>query len=173
MAIAIISVIGWHNAGKTSFLVRLIAELKRRGLRVATIKHSRDDFEIDRPGSDTWRLARAGADVVVISGKRRMALIEHRSQEDGELSLDELVGRLPGDIDLVITEGYKSQPTPKILVVRSGVGEGPMPMSGELLALVTEGDMLPQEGVPRFAPEDAAGVADLLMAKGFIELGTE
>ena len=168
MAIAIISVIGWHNAGKTSFLVRLIAELKRRGLRVATIKHSRDDFEIDRPGSDTWRLARAGADVVVISGKRRMALIEHSAEE---LSLDEVVGRLPEGIDLVITEGYKSLPTPKILVVRSGGGEGPIPMSGELLAVVTEGGETPRLGVPRFAPEDAAGVADLLMAKGFVRAG--
>ena len=98
-----------------------------------------------------------------------MALIEHRSQEDGELSLDELVGRLPGDIDLVITEGYKSQPTPKIVVVRPGVGERSIPTSGEVLAVVTEGGETPRQGVPRFGSDDAAGVADLLLARGFIK----
>jgi molybdopterin-guanine dinucleotide biosynthesis protein B len=166
MTAPIISVIGWHDAGKTTFIVRLVAELKRRGLRVATIKHSRGHFEIDRPGTDTWRLAQAGSDVVVISGKHRMALIE---QSADELSLNEIVARLPGDIDLVITEGYKSLPTPKIEVARAGAGEGRVAASGELLALVTDELDAAEDGVPCFAPTDVAGVVDLLAARGFVE----
>ena len=166
MTAPIISVIGWHDAGKTTFIVRLVAELKRRGLRVATIKHSRGHFEIDRPGTDTWRLAQAGSDVVVISGKHRMALME---QSADELSLNEIVARLPGDIDLVITEGYKSLPTPKIVVVRSDAPQRRTASAGELLALVTDESGITPEGVPCFSPTDAAGVADLLVAKGLIK----
>ena len=166
MTAPIISVIGWHDAGKTTFIVRLVAELKRRGLRVATIKHSRGHFEIDRPGTDTWRLAQAGSDVVVISGKHRMALME---QSADELSLSEIVARLPGDIDLVIAEGYKSLPTPKIVVARDGVGQGRIAFSGELVALVTDEGGTASDGVPRFSPTDVGGVADLLVAKGLIK----
>ncbi len=170
MTAPIISVIGWHDAGKTTFIVRLVAELKRRGLRVATIKHSMGHFEIDRPGTDTWRLAQAGSDVVVISGKHRMALME---QSTHELSLDEIVARLPGDIDLVITEGYKSHPTPKIIVARDGVGQGRIAFSGELVALVNDGTTMTRDGVACFSPTDAAGVADLLVAKGLIKPSTD
>ncbi len=76
-----ISVVGWHNVGKTAFVERLIAALKARGIRIATIKHSREAFDIDRQGTDTWRYRRAGSDVVVISAPGRMALIEERDDE--------------------------------------------------------------------------------------------
>jgi len=176
MTTPVISVIGWHDVGKTTFLVGLIGELKRRGLRVVTVKHARQHFCLDRPGTDTWRFAQAGSDVVVISGKGRMALIEH-CPEDEEISLSEIVARLPEGIDLVITEGYKGLPTPKIVVARAGVGQGPIAALGEVLALVTgdveaeAGEGVPlggTEGVPVFAPADVAGVVDLLVARGFV-----
>ena len=162
--IPIISVVGWHNAGKTTFLERLIAELKRRGLRVATVKHTQSDFEIDHVGTDTWRFAQAGSDVVAISGKHRAALVERRTRE---LSLSEIVSRLPSDIDLVITEGYKGLATPKIEVVRSGAGQERVDSAGELLAVVADEQVLDAEGVTHFAPTDVAGVVDLLEARGF------
>ena len=83
--IPIISIVGWHNVGKTTFVAQLITELKRRGLRIATIKHTRGDFQLDREGTDTWRYAQAGSDVVAISGQGRFALLE---QGQGELPLD-------------------------------------------------------------------------------------
>ena len=167
MTTPIVSVVGWHNAGKTAFLERLIVELKRRGLRVATIKHTRGQFELDRPGTDTWRYAEAGSDVIAISGRRRVALIE---RVDEELSLEQVVERLPADLDLIITEGYKRARTPKIEVIGTGSREGRIAPAGELLALVTQegtgGEN--EQGVPCFAPGDAAGVADLLVARGLI-----
>lgn len=165
MTVPLVSVVGWHNAGKTTFVEGLLAELKRRGLRVAIIKHSRGGFEIDRPGTDTWRYAQAGSDVVAISGRSRLALIERRTEE---LSLAEVVARLPEGIDLVITEGYKAAPTPKIEVTRAGASEGRVVVSGELLALVTDDAKTTGDGLPCFHLADAEGVADFLEARGLI-----
>ena len=161
----VVSVIGWHNSGKTSFIVRLVAELKRRGLRVATLKHSAADFQVDREGTDTWRYAQAGSDLVAIAGRDRMAIIEQWREEP---SLEALLARLPSDLDIVITEGYKRAPTPKIEVLppdRNGARIAP---PEQLLALIGANPGALASGTPCFAPEDVAGVARLLEARGLI-----
>ncbi|MBM3187650.1 MAG: molybdopterin-guanine dinucleotide biosynthesis protein B [Chloroflexi bacterium] len=163
--IPVISVIGWHNVGKTTFLVALIAELKARGWRVATVKHTGGHFDMDRPGTDTWRYAQAGSDLVVISGRGRLAILEH-SRDD--LSLTEILARLPGEVDVVLTEGFKREPTPKIEVHRAGTGGGPIASSDELLAIVGDTPCGYSDDVPCFALEDASGVADLLEARGLL-----
>jgi len=162
--IPIISIIGWHNAGKTTFLERLLVELKKRGLRVATIKHTRGDFEIDHAGTDTWRFSKAGSDVVVISGKDRLALVENRQSE---ARLDEIVGRLPDGLDLVLTEGFKRAPVLKIEVVRLG-GQGERIASGERLLAVISDTPLENEDAPQFGSSQAREVADLLESRGLI-----
>jgi len=165
MAIPIVDVVGWHNAGKTTFIERLVAELKRRGLRVATIKHSREDIELDRPGTDTFRFAQAGSDVIGISGRHRMALIERRETEMG---LGEIVARLPEDLDLIILEGYKQAKVPKIEVVRAGAGEGRISAPEELLALIVDEPVDEGKRIRCFASTDAPRVADFLEAQGLI-----
>lgn len=165
MTIPIISVVGWHNVGKTTFVALLVAELKRQGLRVATIKHTRGDFELDREGTDTWRFAQAGSDVVVIAGRDRLAIIESTPEE---LSLDALVARLPQDLDLIITEGFKRAPTLKIEVIVPGKGEGRIARPEELLAIVSEACPESPDIAPCFQPADAAGVVELLQARGII-----
>lgn len=163
----VISVVGWHNAGKTTFIVRLVEELKRRGLRVATIKHSREDLRLDAVGTDTWRYTQAGSDVVAISGKGCFALFEYPVEEP---DLETILARVPDYIDLVITEGFKRASTPKIEVVRSGIGEGPIASPEELLALVTDDRLsVNQKGAPQFAPEDVVGVVDLLFERKIIK----
>ncbi len=162
---SVVSVIGWHNAGKTTFIVRLIEELKRRGLRVATIKHSREDLRLDTVGTDTWRYTQAGSDVVAISSKGCFALFEYPAEEP---DLEAILARVPDYVDLVITEGFKRANTPKIEVVRSEIGEGPIASPGELLALVTDKVSMSQKGVPQFAHEDIVGVVDLLLERGII-----
>ena len=89
----IISVVGWHNSGKTTFIERLVPALKARGLRVAVIKHSGGGFELDHPGTDTWRFQQAGSDVVAIVGREGFAYVERRQSG---LDLEELVARLTG-----------------------------------------------------------------------------
>lgn len=152
----VVSLVGKSGVGKTTALVRVIAEIKRRGYKVGTIKHDTHGFEIDTPGKDSWRHAQAGSDAVVISGPQKMALIR---KLDSELPLDDIV-ELMGDVDLVITEGYKRGDKPKIEVTRRERGAELLCQSEELIGIMT--DYLVDMPVPQFALDDAAGVVTLL-----------
>lgn len=164
MTLPIISVVGWHNVGKTTVIERLVAELKRRGLRVATVKHTRGDFALDQPGSDTYRFAQAGSDIVVIAGQDQIAFIERRD----EMMLDEIVARLPRDLDLVIVEGFKRAAAPKIEVWGPEEDER-IARPEDLLAIVSR--RAPADcpaNTPCFSPDDIIALADFLRDKGLI-----
>ncbi len=157
--IRVISIVGKSNSGKTTLLEKLIPELKRRGYRVATVKHDTHGFEIDQPGKDTWRLAKAGADAVVISSSDKLALIRRVLREQ---SLEE-IATLVGDVDIILTEGYKRGPAPKIEVSRRAVSTELLCTADELVAIASDQRFpLP---VPQFALDDAGGLADLLEAR--------
>lgn len=160
--IPIISVVGKSGVGKTTFLEKLIVELKRRGHRVATIKHDVHGFEIDRPGKDSWRLAQAGSDSVVIASPRKLALIKRL---EGEMSLSQ-IARLLTDIDIILTEGYKRGDAPKIEVSRRARGGELLCKPDELVAIVSDQPF--DLGVRQFGLDDAAGIADLLLEQGFL-----
>ena len=111
--IPIICVVGRSAAGKTTLLEKLIPELKSRGYRVGTIKHhAHPGFEIDHPGKDTWRHARAGSDHVVIAALDKIASVR---PVDREPTLDEVAATI-SEVDLILTEGYKRSGEPKIEV---------------------------------------------------------
>jgi molybdopterin-guanine dinucleotide biosynthesis protein B len=156
LVIPIISVVGKSGVGKTTFLEKLIAELKRRGRRVATVKHDVHGFEIDRPGKDSWRLAQAGSDSVVIASPQRLALIKRL---DREMPLGEIAALLP-DVDIILTEGYKRGDAPKIEVSRRGRGGELLCAPDELVAIVSDQPF--DLDVPQFGLDDAAGIVDLL-----------
>lgn len=155
--IPIISVVGKSGAGKTTFLEKLIRELKRREIRVAVVKHDTHGFDIDKPGKDTWRMAEAGADAVVISSPFKMALIK---TVDHDMTPDEIATYLDGDVDLILTEGYKRGDKPKIEISRSDVSRVLLCSEDELVAVVTDQQF--DMAVPHFGLEDAPGVASLL-----------
>lgn len=155
----IVSVVGTSNVGKTTFLVKLIGELKARGYRVAVIKHNVHDFEIDHPGKDTYRHAEAGADAVVIASSHKMAMVKRLEEE---LSLHDIVSMLGPGYDLVLTEGYKRGPFPKIEVSRKAHSAGLISSEEELIAVVTDNEFAVDR--PHFDLDDAAGVADFLEA---------
>ncbi len=152
----VVSFVGKSGVGKTTALEKVIRELKRRRHRVGTVKHDSHGFDVDRPGKDSWRHAQAGSDAVVISGPHKMALIR---QVDRELALDELLP-LMGDIDLVLTEGYKRGDKPKIEVTREECGTDLLCTEDELIAVMTDHPVALR--VPQFDLDDAAGVVDLL-----------
>lgn len=155
-SVPVISVVGKSGVGKTTALERVIREIKRRGYRVGTVKHDTHGFDVDKPGKDSWRHARAGSDAVVISGPRKMALIR---QLDAELPLDD-IAQLMGDVDLIITEGYKQGDKPKIEITRQERGTELLCQPEELIGIMADYPVdLP---VPQFSLEDAAGVVDLL-----------
>ncbi len=152
-----VSIVGKSKSGKTTLLEKLIPELRNRGIRVGTVKHHmHPDFEVDKPGKDTWRHAKAGAESVALISPGKMFLVR-RSQ--GEMSLEDVASML-GGVDLILTEGFRWAPIPKIEVVRAGRSTQPICKPHELLAIVT--DLPLRIGVPLFGLEDIEGVADLL-----------
>ena len=159
--IPIVSVIGWHNSGKTTVATGLVRIWRQRGLRVAAIKHSREDVMLDRAGTDTALLAEAGADVVVISSRRRLAFLE---RPEAEVPLREIIARLPAGIDLVVAEGYKGEDTPKVEVIRPGYGEGRITAPGELLAVVSQG-AIADEKAPVYGFDALEALADYLAGR--------
>jgi molybdopterin-guanine dinucleotide biosynthesis protein B len=148
--------VGKSGVGKTTALIRVISELKRRGYRVGTVKHDTHGFEVDKPGKDSWRHAQAGSESVVISGPNKLALI--RQLED-EMPLERIIP-LMGDLDLVITEGYKRGDRPKIEITRFERGTEMLCQPEELVCIMT--DYPVDMRVPQFDLEDAQGVVDLL-----------
>ncbi|MBF8436415.1 molybdopterin-guanine dinucleotide biosynthesis protein B [Halanaerobiaceae bacterium Z-7014] len=113
--IPIISIVGKSDSGKTNFLEVIIPKLKEKGLRVGTIKHDVHGFDIDKPGKDTWRHKQAGADLVLISSPYKISLIK---DVDKDSELDELREKYIDDVDLILTEGYKSGDKAKIEIFR-------------------------------------------------------
>jgi molybdopterin-guanine dinucleotide biosynthesis protein B len=137
----IISVIGRKNAGKTTLAVALISELARRGHRVMTIKHGHHPASVDQRGTDTWRHFNEGrAERTLISSPELRVLFE-RSQDDYDPI--GLTRRYMQDADIVVTEGFKAAPLPKIEVFRRATGDRPLydpakPNAGEWVAIVTD-----------------------------------
>lgn len=153
----IVSVVGKSDSGKTTLLEKLIPELKKRGYRVAVIKHhAHGDFEVDRPGKDSWRHAQAGADVVVVASPVKVAQVRRVTREP---SLAQLAAGLTG-VDLILTEGFKRADTPKIEVSRQERSAGLICDPTELLAVAA--DYALEIDVPQFNLEDVAGIANLL-----------
>jgi len=112
----VVSIVGNSGSGKTTFLEQLIPKVIKRGYKVATIKHDAHNFEIDKPGKDSWKHRKAGAETVILSAKNRLAMIR---ELDTEVGLDDILANyISEDIDLVITEGYKTGDKPKIEIFR-------------------------------------------------------
>lgn len=112
---------GWSGAGKTTLVEQVIPRLTGRGLRVSLIKHAHHDFDIDQPGKDSHRHRVAGCGEVLVAGGQRWALI-HELRGAPEPSLGQLLNRL-GPCDLVLVEGFKHDPIPKVEVHRPSLGK--------------------------------------------------
>ncbi|HWR40908.1 MAG TPA: molybdopterin-guanine dinucleotide biosynthesis protein B [Patescibacteria group bacterium] len=154
--VPVISLVGRSNSGKTTYLEKLVAEMKHRGYRVAVIKHDVHGFEMDKPGKDTWRHAQAGADVVCISSPQKMAMIKKVEQE---LLLDQVLDYIDG-VDIIFTEGYKRENKPKVEVFREAAGYEPLCAKEDLLAMVTDRHLY--DDVPEFGLDDPAPLANFL-----------
>ncbi len=119
----ILGLAGWSGSGKTTLLTALLPLFVAEGLRVSTVKHAHHDFDLDRPGKDSFRHREAGAAEVMVASATRWALLH---ELDGpEPSLAELLARL-APVDLVLVEGFKHDAHPKIEVFRAGLGHPPL-----------------------------------------------
>jgi molybdopterin-guanine dinucleotide biosynthesis protein B len=117
----VIGLAGWSGAGKTTLLTRVIPHLLNEGLRISVIKHAHHNFDVDVPGKDSWRHRHAGAEEVLVSSGKRWALM-HELRGAAEPRLPELLAKM-ARVDLVVVEGYKSEPHCKIEVHRAANGK--------------------------------------------------
>lgn len=160
----VIGFAGWSGAGKTTLVTRLIPWLAGQGVSVSTVKHAHSRFDLDRPGKDSHAHREAGAAQVLLASSQRWALLtEHRGAPEPELP--ELLAQL-APVDLVLVEGFKSGPHPRIEVHRAALGQ-PFLYPDQPGIVAVASDMAPPPGAPpHLALEDipAIGAAALRLA---------
>jgi len=159
-------VIGWKNAGKTTLVERLVAEISARGYTVSTVKHTHHMVDVDRPGKDSHRHRQAGAAQVILASSARWALMTEL-RDAPEPPLAELIARLD-PVDLVIVEGYKRDDHPKIEAWRAETGQPLIAASDPTVRAVASNDA-PATGRPVIGLDDIPAIADFLLA----DLGLE
>ncbi|MYF45191.1 MAG: molybdopterin-guanine dinucleotide biosynthesis protein B [Rhodobacteraceae bacterium] len=157
----ILGIAGWKNSGKTTLVRSLITELTNRNIRVSTLKHAHHDFDIDQPGTDSYKHRKAGAQEVLIVSPRRWALI-HEETEVSKPDLTTMLGKLE-DTDLVLVEGFKSLSFPK-LEIRREDSSGPdlAPNDKDIIAIVSD-RRVPEQNMPAFDLDDIKGIAEFVM----------
>jgi molybdopterin-guanine dinucleotide biosynthesis adapter protein len=155
----VIGLAGWSGAGKTTLLTRLIPLLREQGLSVSVIKHAHHHFDVDVPGKDSWRHRQAGAEEVLVSSANRWALM-HELRGAREPHLPELLAKL-SRVDLVIVEGYKTEPHRKIEVHRADNGKPLLfPTDAGIVGVVS--DVPVETDLPTVHLDDIAGVAAMV-----------
>jgi molybdopterin-guanine dinucleotide biosynthesis protein MobB len=158
----IVSIVGKSQSGKTVLMEQLIAEFKRRGYKVAALKHSRGGMEIDRPGKDSWRYAQAGSDAVLISSPDKLAFIKSL---DHDPSVEEILPIVGPEFDLILVEGFKKSKIPKIEVHRKALGDDLLCSPEELFAIITDEPL--DIDVPQLPWGDPVVIADYI-EKNFV-----
>ena len=156
----VFGIAGWSGAGKTTLIEKLIPRFTERGLRVSVIKHAHHGFDLDRPGKDSWRHREAGASsVLMLSGQRWGLMNELRGAP--EPGLDEQL-RLLAPSDVVLIEGFKAAPVPKIEVFRAAAGKSPIwPENPNIVAVATPDAIdCPHPVLPL---DDAAAIAQFIL----------
>jgi molybdopterin-guanine dinucleotide biosynthesis protein B len=157
MKIPVLTIIAKSGSGKTTLIQKLITEIKRRGYKLATIKHhSHSGFDIDKPGKDSWLFAQAGSDHVVIAAPDKIASYRKLEQE---LTLDEILETIR-DVDLILVEGYKRAEKPALEVVRASVGTELISSTEQLVGVATDTKLAVD--VPQFGLEDHLSIVDFI-----------
>lgn len=160
----VFGITGWKNSGKTGLVVSLVAQLKARGYRVATIKHAHHTFDVDQPGKDSYRHREAGAEQVLIASRQRWALL-HELSDQPEPTLAQLLDKLT-PVDIVLVEGFKASPHPKLAVIRPQHNPEPLPDAEPLVAIASDDPVNPADygcNGPRFALDDTGAICDFIV----------
>lgn len=159
----------WSGTGKTTLLTRLIPMLRGAGLEVALIKHAHHEFDIDQPGKDSYELRQAGAAQVLVASSRRIALmVENPPGQEIEPVLSQLVRKIdPQRADLILVEGFKRDPIPKIEIHRPALGK-PLLCTGDpnIIAVVTDRPEVVPAGM-RVLPLDEVRVIAAFIGEHF------
>ena len=156
-----IAFVGRHNSGKTTLLLAVLPLLVARGIRIGYLKHAHAGFEIDQPRKDSYRARRTGVLQTIVTGGGQTAVIDDAE----ELGLDAAIARYArDDLDLLVVEGFKAEPLPKIEVARATLSTELLCLNDRnLIATVTDFDVSP--AVPHFGLGDAPAVAAFILSR--------
>lgn len=157
----VLGITGWKNSGKTTLTEKLVAELVRRGWTVSTVKHAHHDFDIDKPGADSFRHREAGATEVAIVSDRRWALM-HELRNEEEPTLDDILSRL-APCDIVLVEGYKREAHKKIEARRlEAKDRTPLSANDPNIVAIAADFTVEGESLPVFDLNDTKSMADFV-----------
>jgi molybdopterin-guanine dinucleotide biosynthesis protein B len=159
----IIGLAGWSGSGKTTLITKVIPVLVGRGLNVATIKHAHHEFDIDKPGKDSWLHREAGASEVIVASSRRWALV-HELRGEPEPPLAALLTKLD-PADLVIVEGFKRHAHPKLEIYRAVLGKPRIYPEDDCVVAIASDAPLPDAPLPVLMLDDIDAVANVLQAE--------
>ena len=156
----VIGIAGFSGSGKTTLIEKLIPVFVREGLRVSLIKHAHHEFDVDQPGKDSWRHRHAGCAEVLVSSSQRWALM-HELRGAPEPTLQEQLRHL-SPCDLVIVEGYKSEPIPKVEIHRAAA-KAPLlfPQDKHVVAVATDEPL--DTKLPQLALDDVEAIAGFIL----------
>ncbi len=161
MGFKAISFVAWSGTGKTTLIEKVIGELKLRGYRVGAVKYDSHEFDIDKPGKDSFRMTAAGADVMILASAMQFAMVK---KHDALPAIDEVLGKYFEDMDVILVEGLKKSGLPKIEIHREEMGNS-LICRGEdydphLIAVASN---VPLDlDVPHYDINDVAGIADFI-----------
>jgi molybdopterin-guanine dinucleotide biosynthesis protein B len=156
----IIGLAGWSGSGKTTLLTRLIPNLVARGMTVSTLKHAHHGFDVDQPGKDSHSHRVAGATEVMVGSSARFALV-HELRGTAEPSLFDLLARMSA-VDLVVVEGYKAAPIPKLEVHRAAVGKPLLHPDDNCIVAIASDVPLPDIELPVVSLDDIETIANIV-----------
>jgi len=154
--VPIISIVGKSKSGKTTLIERLVLELKSRGYKVATIKHTTHPVATDKPGKDSWRHIQAGSEATAISSPQGIVLFK---PVKNEASIEQVVRLLDGAYDIVIVEGFKQSNAPKIEVHRRQLGT-PLSKVENLIAIASDEPL--QTSIRQFRLDDIVDLSNII-----------
>ena len=151
---------GWSGSGKTQTLVSLLSVFISRGISVSTVKHAHHNFDIDKPGKDSYEHRQAGANEVMVASSRRWALM-HENHNDVETDLDDLIKKLT-PVDLVLIEGFKFHPHPKIEIHRPALGKKLIGTEDPHIVAVASDKPLKLNDLPVIDLNNSSKIADFI-----------
>jgi len=158
----IFGIAGWSGSGKTTLLRALIPALVGRGLSVSTLKHAHHNFDVDKPGKDSYEHRRAGASEVMVSSANRWALM-HELRGAAELDAAALIRHM-SPVDLILIEGFKREAHDKLEVYRPALGKPPLYPDDPHIVAVASDEAIPGLAVPRLDLNDVGAIAGFVIA---------
>lgn len=159
----IIGLAGWSGAGKTTLVAKLLPAIIARGLTVSTVKHAHHGFDVDHPGKDSFTHRAAGATEVMVASSVRFALL-HELRGAPEPPFADLLAKM-SPVDLVLVEGFKREPHPKLEVYREANGKPLIHPEDPYIVAVTSDRPIASLALPWVSLDDIAAIVDLLLAR--------